>query len=109
MSSQQSTRVRTNRRIVVGPDGAPLSLADLPPAGATRWVVRRKAMVVAAVRGGLLSIGAACERYQLTMDEFMSWQRSLDEHGMMALRVTRAQDYRPGAVSRRRRYVGRSE
>ena len=39
--------------VVMGPDGNPLTLDDLPPAGTTRWVIRRKAEVVAAVRGGL--------------------------------------------------------
>jgi hypothetical protein len=35
--------------VVMGPDGNPLTLDDLPPAGTTRWVIRRKAEVVAAV------------------------------------------------------------
>ena len=43
--------------VVMGPDGNPLTLDDLPPAGTTRWVIRRKAEVVAAVRGGLLTLG----------------------------------------------------
>ena len=41
---------------VIGPLGEPLSLADLPPPSTKRWVVRRKAEVVAAVNGGLLSV-----------------------------------------------------
>ena len=41
---------------VIGPLGEPLTLATLPPAGTTRWVVRRKAEVVAAVNGGLLPV-----------------------------------------------------
>src|SRR5262245_23099404 len=32
--------------------GSPLTIADLPPPGTKRWVPRRKAEVVAAVRGG---------------------------------------------------------
>ena len=48
---------------VIGPDGSPLTLADLPPPGTRRWVIRRKAEVVAAVRGGLLSLDDACRRY----------------------------------------------
>jgi len=39
-------------------------------------VIRRKAEVVAAVRGGLLSLEEACSRYTLTVDEFLSWQFS---------------------------------
>ena len=55
---------------VIGPDGSPLTLADLPPPGTKRWVIRRKAEVVAAVRGGLLSLDDACRRYTLTVCGF---------------------------------------
>lgn len=79
---------------VIGPLGEPLTLASLPPAGTTRWVVRRKAEVVSAVNGGLLSINDACERYDLTLEEFASWQRAVDRSGMPGLRVTRIQHYR---------------
>ena len=54
---------------VIGPDGSPLTLADLPPPSTRRWVIRRKAEVVAAVRGGLLSLDDACKRYTLTVEE----------------------------------------
>ena len=81
-------------RYVVGPDGSPLTMADLPPGNTRRWVIRRKAEVVAAVRGGLLSLEEACERYALTVEEFLSWQRSIDRHGLAGLRTTRIQDYR---------------
>lgn len=61
-------------RYVIGPNGSPLSVADLPPAGArVRWTARRKAEVVAAVRGGLLSLGDACERYAMSVDEYLAW------------------------------------
>jgi hypothetical protein len=79
---------------VIGPLGEPLSLADLPPRETSRWVVRRKAQVVAAVNGSLLTIDEACERYGLTLEEFASWQRAVDRSGMQGLRVTRAQHYR---------------
>jgi hypothetical protein len=71
MTEQQ---FRTRVRYVIGPDG--------------------KAEVVAAVRGGLLSLEEACDRYKLTVDEFLSWQRSIDRHGLAGLRATRIQDYR---------------
>jgi hypothetical protein len=57
-------------------------------------VIRRKAEVVAAVRGGLLTVDEACDRYALTVDEFLSWQRSIDRHGLAGLRATRVQDSR---------------
>ena len=79
MAEQQ---YRNRVRYVIGPDGSPLTIADLPPKETKRWVIRRKAEVVAAVRGGLLSLDEACERYKLTVDEFLSWQRSIDRHGL---------------------------
>ena len=85
---------RLRVKYVMGPDGAPLTIADLPPPSTKRWVIRRKAQVVAAVRGGLLSLGDACKRYRLTVDEFLSWQRSIERHGLPGLRATRLQDYR---------------
>ena len=81
-------------KYVIGPDGGPLTITDLPAPGMKRWVIRRKAQVVAAVRGGLLSIEEACSRYLLTVDEFLSWQSSIDRHGLAGLRTTRIQEYR---------------
>ncbi len=85
---------RPRVRYVIGPDGSPLTVADLPPKNTKRWVIRRKGEVVAAVRGGLLSLEEACDRYTLTVDEFLSWQRCIDKHGLAGLRATRVQDYR---------------
>jgi hypothetical protein len=68
---------------VIGPDGSPLTMADLPAPGTKRWVIRRKAEVIAAVRGGLLSLEEACSRYMLTVDEFLSWQSSIDQYASL--------------------------
>ena len=89
-----SERMRPKVRYVIGPDGSPLTVADLPPANTRRWVIRRKAEVVAAVRGGLLSLEEACQRYTLTVEEFLGWQASIDQHGLAGLRTTRIQQYR---------------
>ncbi len=86
--------MRPRVKYVIGPDGSPLTVADLPPANTRRWVIRRKAEVVAAVRGGLLSLEEACERYALTVEEFISWQASINDHGLAGLRTTRIQQYR---------------
>jgi hypothetical protein len=87
--------LRPSPRYVLGPDAGPLTVADLPPPGMTkRWVIRRKAEVITAVRGGLLSLEEACNRYMLTVEEFLSWQNSLDRHGLAGLRSTRTQQYR---------------
>jgi hypothetical protein len=91
----QQQRVNSKgEKYVIGPTGAPLTLSDLPPANTERWVIRRKAEVVAAVRGGLLSLDDACERYRLTNEEFLNWQQSIDRHGLAGLRTTRLQQYR---------------
>ncbi len=87
---------RPRVKYVIGPDGSPLTIADLPPVTTRRWVIRRKAEVVAAVRGGLLSLDEACSRYTLTVDEFLSWQMSIDQYGLAGLRTTRLQHYRAG-------------
>jgi len=95
--SQQQTDLSTPKeapKCIAGPNGTPLSRGDLPPAGTKRWVVRRKAEVVAGVRGGLITLDEALKRYDLTIDEFRSWQRLLDSHGMDGLRATRLKKYR---------------
>ncbi|MEO5867461.1 MAG: DUF1153 domain-containing protein [Sphingomonas sp.] len=79
---------------VIGPLGEALTIDTLPPPETTRWVVRRKAEVVAAVNGGLLSVDEVCARYNLTVEEFAGWQRAIDRSGMPGLRVTRIQHYR---------------
>ena len=81
-------------RGVVGPDGTRLTLETLPPPDTIRWVARRKAEVVAAVRGGLLSLEEACARYGLTTEELLSWERAVERHGLPGLRATRIQHYR---------------
>jgi Protein of unknown function (DUF1153) len=47
-------------------------------------VIRREAEVVAAVRGGLLSLEQACSRYALSAEEYMSWQNSIPLRFMIA-------------------------
>ena len=86
--------LRHRPKYVLGPDGSPLTMADLPAPGTIRWVIRRKAEVVAAARGGLLSLEEACDRYTLTVDEFLFWQASVDQHGIPGLRATKIQKYR---------------
>ena len=71
-----------------------LTIADLPPPNTKRWVIRRKAEVVAGVRSGIISLEEACRRYKLSIEEFLSWQRLIESHGLAGLRATRLQDYR---------------
>jgi len=79
---------------VIGPLGESLALENLPTTNTPRWTPRRKAEVVAAVAGGLLSFDEACRRYSLSTEEFTSWQRAINHTGLKGLRVTRVQDYR---------------
>lgn len=71
-----------------------MTLDDLPSPTTKRWVIRRKAQVVVAVRSGLLSLEDACSRYNLSVEEFLSWQRLIDRHGIGGLRATRLQQNR---------------
>ncbi len=88
--------VRPKIKHVVGPTGEPLSINDLPPSHTRRWVIRRKAEVVAAVRGGLLSIEGACTRYSISVEEYLAWERDIERHGLKGLRTTKLQQYRGG-------------
>jgi hypothetical protein len=79
-----------SKSYVLGPCGDVLTRDNLPTAGTKRWVPRRKAEVVAAVRGGLLTLNEACERYRLTPEEFAAWQEAMDQFGLAGLRVSHA-------------------
>jgi hypothetical protein len=88
-----SARRYSPTKYVIGPDGLPLTLADLPDNKSKRWVSMCKAQVVAAVRGGLLSLEDACSRYRLSADEFLNWQRSIGSHGLAVSQITNIQGY----------------
>jgi hypothetical protein len=74
-------------------EASPMS-DDLPPPNTRRWVVRRKAAVVAAVRSGRITLEEALRRWELTEEEYRSWERAFEEHGLPGLRSTRIQQYR---------------
>jgi hypothetical protein len=82
------------QRFIVGVNGDIITLADLPSPSITRWVIRRKAEIVLAVRGGLLSLDEACKRYRLTAEEFAAWESAIEHHGILGLRQTHVQDHR---------------
>jgi hypothetical protein len=67
---------------------------ELPPADTKRWVMRRKAQVVTAVRKGVLTEEEALARYNLSPEEFDSWKTLISTYGVHALRTTRLQEYR---------------
>jgi hypothetical protein len=66
---------------------------DLPSL-TKRWTVRRKAAVIEAVRGGWVPIEEVCRLYNLSVDEFLAWERDIDRYGVPGLRATRYQIYR---------------
>jgi hypothetical protein len=82
------------RAHAIGPVGEILTIEKLPPPNTVRWTPRRKAEVVAAVRGELLTFEEARHRYRLDMEELINWLRGFDRSGMAGLRVTRLQEYR---------------
>lgn len=69
-------------------------VVDLPSPDTKRWVARRKAQVVYAVQAGVISLTEACERYTLSVEEFLGWQRAIESNGLPGLRATRIQKYR---------------
>lgn len=81
--------------VVVGPLGEALTLDTLPPADKpVYWVARRKAQVVAAINGGLLTIEEACDRYGITTEELAAWSHAAARSGVRGLRVTHGDSYK---------------
>jgi hypothetical protein len=74
----------------------------LPPVNTRRWVSRRKAAVVLAVRGGVISRQEAYERYMLSPEELAAWETAFDRNGIYGLRATHLQDHRNPALGNRR-------
>ncbi len=92
------TKTLPPKGYVIGPTGIKLTEDNLPPPNTVRWVVRRKAEVLAAIRGGLISQEEACDRYGLSVEELLTWHALIEGHGLRGLRVTRIQHYRANPV-----------
>jgi hypothetical protein len=61
----------------------PSSTTDLPPPDTKRWVTRRKAVIVNAVRTGVISLEEVCRRYELSRAENSRPPRQDDRrHGL---------------------------
>jgi uncharacterized protein DUF1153 len=73
----------------------------LPPPNIRRWVVRSKAAVVVAVNSGKITLEQACELYQLSEEELLSWKHTFETYGLAGLRTTRLQQYRRRRLSAR--------
>ena len=73
---------------------------ELPVRDTTRWVARRKAAVVTAVRSGEIDLEEACRRYELSEEEFHAWEQGIKAYGVAGLRITRLQIYRDAPLPR---------
>jgi transposase-like protein len=74
---------------VNGPWPVKRSMGDLPPPSTRRWVARRKAAVLRAIRSGAISVEEACRRYELSEEELLAWHRAFEAHGLPGLRASR--------------------
>lgn len=81
---------QNNQGMPVEPERAPIrrdgAYTVLPPRRPQRWGIRMKANVVDAVRQGHYSLSEVCERYELSSEEYLSWQHSLERFGLAGLR-----------------------
>ncbi len=78
---------------VLGPDGRPMTLSDLPKAGYRgRWVPRRKEQVVTAVRGGLLTREEAMVKWGLSDKEWAEWEVNYKRFGRGGLMPSHLQE-----------------
>jgi Protein of unknown function (DUF1153) len=64
-----------------------------------RWMPKRKAEILAAVRRGTISLNQACEIYELSIEEFLTWQRGDALYGLAGLRATNAPRRRASGLS----------
>ena len=78
-------------------------MIELPPENVRRWTARLKAAVVNAVNVGEVTREEICRRYQISIDELLSWQRDYESHGLHGLRSTRLQIYYRHRLAARRR------
>ena len=82
------------------------AMPELPAASERRWTVRRKAAVIEGVRGGWVPIEEAYRLYGISVDEFLAWERDIEQFGVPGLRTTRYQIYRSPRQRRRPRRTG---
>jgi hypothetical protein len=64
-------------------------MANLPPPNTKRWVARRKAAVLTALKNREITLEEACRRYRLSEEELHSWQRAFEADGLRGLLASR--------------------
>ena len=57
----------------------PLSRLPHLPSPGQRWTAQCKAAVIEAVRGNWMPIEEACRLYNISVDEFLAWQRLFNQ------------------------------
>ena len=101
--SEAPARVVALTGAVLGRDGQEVPLVkipcrivvnNLPSANTIRWTIRRKVEIVTAVRNGILTLDEACERYRLSAEEFLHWERLIASLVLFCLKATRLKLYR---------------
>jgi len=80
-------------RVVRGPDGVPICLNDLPPDHTARWIKKKKRLVAAAVKGGLLSREEAARRYRLSMEELSTWLDTISGNTLAGSHIPERRSY----------------
>ncbi len=95
MDEQNTQRQDANSNVsIIDRRRNQMMLKELPPPDTKRWVVRRKAAVVAAVKNGAITLEEVCRRYNLSVEEYWTWQEMIEKHGVRGLRVTKLHDFR---------------
>lgn len=79
---------------VLAHNGNLINIDDLPSASMKRWSPSRKANVVYAVRGGLITVDGVCEKYGLSLEEYYSWERTVVSVGTKGLTLRLRQEAR---------------
>jgi len=85
-NAERASRGEVVRHINTIPD-------HLPPRDTKRWTARRKASVVAAMLSRRITVEEVCQRYGLSVDEFLSSHNAMQRHGLQGLRTTKLQNY----------------
>lgn len=74
-------------------DGTLLLRSDLPPVDIQqRWSPKKKALVIEAVRGGVISLEEVFARYVITREEYDGWVKKYESAGRKGLLVTQRFD-----------------
>ena len=92
-SGQDEASVDRHAGPNAGSDVGQIEIADLPlpPPWSKRWSPQGKAAVVAAVRGRILTLDEICEQYEVSIEEYLTWQHGIDLFGLVGLRLNTSQ------------------